>query len=208
MYGAPAFGIATGNYNAVLRNADGCELSTRRVYVEVENPQKGMTYPIRYTFINVPITLQARTFGSNVLWIPPVFLDKADSLTPVFERPSVGLQSYHIRITSRLGCITIDTQLVKAIPGVTVYLPNAFTPNSDYLNDRFYPLTDGIKEIYSFKVYSRWGVELYSRKESDQGWDGMFKGIPQLPGTYVWQFSGIGIDDKLYTKKGTVTLIR
>ena len=80
--------------------------------------------------------------------------------------------------------------------------------NSDYLNDRFYPLTDGIKEIYSFKVYSRWGVELYSRKESDQGWDGMFKGVPQLPGTYVWQFSGIGIDDKLYTKKGTVTLIR
>jgi gliding motility-associated-like protein len=199
---------ASGNYNAVLRNNDGCELSTRRFYIEVEDPQKGITYPIRYTFINTPITLQARTFGNEVLWIPPVFLNKADSLTPVFERPSVGLQSYNIRITSRLGCITIDTQFVKTIPGVTVYLPNAFTPNNDNLNDRFYPLTDGIKEVYSFKVFNRWGVELYSWKANDQGWDGMFKGVPQVPGAYVWQFSGIGIDEKLYTKKGTIILIR
>ncbi|RXK58901.1 T9SS type B sorting domain-containing protein [Lacibacter luteus] len=200
--------IASGTYHAVLRNVDGCELQTRSVTVEVEDPQKGITYPIRYTFINMPITLQARTFGNEVLWNPPAFLSDAASVTPVFERPSIGNQLYNIRIISRLGCITIDTQFVKTIPGVTVYLPNAFTPNNDNLNDRFYPITDGIKEVYSFKIFSRWGVELYSWKVNDPGWDGTFKGVPQVPGTYVWQFSGIGIDEKVYTRKGTITLIR
>ncbi len=199
---------SSGTYHAVLRNVDGCELRTRRVSVEVEDPQKGITYPIRYTFINAPITLQARTFGNEVLWNPAAFLNDVSAVSPVFERPSIGNQQYNIRITSRLGCITIDTQFVKTIPGVTVYLPNAFTPNNDNLNDRFYPVTDGIKEVYSFKVFSRWGVELYSWKTNDPGWDGTFKGVPQVPGTYVWQFSGVGIDEKVYTRKGTITLIR
>ncbi|MFY7840017.1 MAG: gliding motility-associated C-terminal domain-containing protein [Lacibacter sp.] len=199
---------SSGSYHAVLRNADGCELPTRSVTVEVEDPQKGITYPIRYTFINMPITLQARTFGNEVLWNPSAFLSDAASVTPVFERPSVGNQLYNIRIESRLGCITVDTQFVKTIPGVTVYLPNAFTPNNDNLNDRFYPITDGIREVYSFKVFSRWGVELYSWKAGDPGWDGTFKAVPQVPGTYVWQFSGIGIDEKVYTRKGTIVLIR
>ncbi|NCU04257.1 MAG: T9SS type B sorting domain-containing protein [Chitinophagaceae bacterium] len=89
-----------------------------------------------------------------------------------------------------------------------MYLPTAFTPNNDGLNDRFYPVTDGIRKMYSFKVFNRWGMELFSWVEGDAGWDGTYKGRLQDPGSYIWQFTGLGIDGKLYTRKGIITMIR
>ncbi|MBK8089125.1 MAG: gliding motility-associated C-terminal domain-containing protein [Chitinophagaceae bacterium] len=72
----------------------------------------------------------------------------------------------------------------------------------------FFPVTIGIKEMYSFSVVNRWGREVYSMGKSDTDWDGTYKNIQQEPGVYVWYMKGVGIDNKIYFRKGTVTLIR
>lgn len=198
----------SGRYYAVVKNADGCALSTRSISVTIEDPVLGQTYPIQYTFQNTVLPLQSRPIGIEVVWTPPIYLNNADTSSPVFERDNIGDQLYQIRMVTAVGCVTVDTQLVKTIKEVTVFVPNVFTPNNDNLNDRFYPVTDGIKKIYSFKIFNRWGLELFNWPVGSLGWDGTYKGVHQAPGAYVWQFSGIGIDGKIYNRKGMLTIIR
>ncbi|MEJ8819972.1 T9SS type B sorting domain-containing protein [Lacibacter sp. H407] len=200
--------LTTGNYSAMVRNRDGCELPTRRIQINIEVPAVGITYPVQYTFQNTALTLTARNFGAEVLWMPPLYLDNPALLNPIFQNGTISNQLYRIQITSAAGCLTIDTQLVKTIKEITIFVPNAFTPNNDQLNDRVIPISEGIKTVYSFRVFNRWGLQLFSWTPGAPGWDGTFKGLPQLPGVYVWQFRGLGIDEKIFERKGVITLIR
>ena len=59
-----------------------------------------------------------------------------------------------------------------------------------------------------FKVYNRWGNEIFSTNKSGQGWDGTYKRIPQQPGVYVWMVQGTDFTGKKHFLKGTVTLIK
>ena len=198
----------SGSYHAVVRNSDGCALTTRSVSVTIEDPIPGQTYPIEYTFQNTPLPLQSRPIGVEVAWTPPIYLSNADTTSPIFERDNLGEQLYQIRMVTLVGCVTVDTQVVKTIKAVTIYVPNAFTPNNDNVNDRFYPVTDGIKQVHSFKIFNRWGLELFSWTTGSTGWDGTYKGTAQAPGAYVWQFTGVGIDGKIYSRKGMIAIIR
>lgn len=198
----------TGEYYAVIRNEKGCIASTRKQQVTIEIPRPGIYYPLQYAVINYPLQLQARTFGASVTWSPPVFLDDPEKVNPFFKRPSEGDQLYTIDIKTAAGCLTTDRQLVKTIKEVKVYVPTAFTPDNNGRNDLFRPLQFGIKELDYFNVYNRWGQLVYTLQPNQPGWNGTINGIPQAPGVYVWMFRGTGLDNKVYTQKGTVVLIR
>ncbi len=198
----------SGTYHAVVTNTNGCNLPTRSVVINIEKPIPGVTYPIQYTFLNSLLPLQARSIGVSVLWRPAIYLDKPLTYNPNFISSSETTQRYLIDFITVGGCFTTDTQVVRSIKEVRVFVPTAFTPNSDRINDRFFPVTIGIKELYSFSVVNRWGREVYSMGKSDTGWDGTYKNILQEPGLYVWYLKGVGIDNKIYFRKGTVTLIR
>jgi gliding motility-associated-like protein len=97
---------------------------------------------------------------------------------------------------------------LKVYKGPDIYLPTGFTPNGDGKNDRFRPLTVGIKKINYFRVFNRWGQIVFSSTTLNEGWDGKLGGIEQQGGVYVWMVQGITTDDRVITKKGTVVLIR
>jgi gliding motility-associated-like protein len=113
-----------------------------------------------------------------------------------------------VQITTQAGCVTVDTQWVRIVRDVQIRLPSAFTPNNDGRNDRFRPLSEGLREIRYFRVYNRWGQLLYQWRGGDAGWDGTRNGIPQESGVYIWMLEASGLDNKTYFRKGTVTLIR
>ena len=199
---------SSGNYKAVVTSPSGCTLETRTIPVYIETPVPGIQYPLRYTFPEREITLTAREIGEYVKWSPASLLNYDTVFNPVFRGINLDTYSYNIRITTEAGCVAIDTQMVKIISKVEVFLPNAFTPNNDGLNDLLRPITIGIEEIYSFKVFNRYGQIVFSWSPLSKGWDGMFKFIPQDPGTFIWQFVGRGIDGMNYTQKGFVILMR
>ncbi|MBM3416986.1 MAG: gliding motility-associated C-terminal domain-containing protein [Bacteroidetes bacterium] len=93
-----------------------------------------------------------------------------------------------------------------AVPALSI--SPAFTPNGDSRNDKFTPQPVGIKSYNYFRVFNRWGQVIFSTRALHQGWDGTIEGLPQPAGTYVWMIEGVTIENKLITKKGTVTLIR
>lgn len=198
----------TGDYKALITNTLGCSLFTRTIPVLIEDPVPGIRYPLKYAFVNQTLPLDARSVGVETKWTPASFLDNPRSAQPNFLSALERTQEYLIALTSKAGCLTVDTQTVKTIREVSVYVPSAFTPNNDRLNDILAPITNGIREITQFKVFNRWGEEVYSKTPFSEGWDGTYKNILQKADTYTWRFTGIGFDNRVYERKGLIVLIR
>ncbi len=100
-----------------------------------------------------------------------------------------------------------DTITVKQI-FCDIWLPNAFTPNSDGVNDVFRILGNlGRLEGVTLSVFNRWGERVYITNDKLQGWDGYYKGSAAQMGTYVYllQYS---MDGKPYTQHGNFHLLR
>ncbi|MFN5135471.1 MAG: gliding motility-associated C-terminal domain-containing protein [Chitinophagaceae bacterium] len=199
---------SSGTYYATVKNVEGCILPTRSETVVIESPQKPITYPIKYTFPERSLNLNARTIGDTVLWRPASLLSNEKITTPVFLTSNLGTYPYAIRLATKAGCITVDTQLVKVISKVEVFVPNAFTPNFDGLNDFILPVTIGVEQIQFFRIFNRVGQKVYAWQPGSQGWDGTFKSIRQEPGIYTWHFNAMGIDGQFYYRKGILVLIR
>lgn len=196
----------SGVYHAMLFDKRGCSISTIEKSILIEKPKTSITYPVQYAIINMPQQLQARTFGVNVEWSPPTYLDNSTNITPVFTGQTD--KTYTISIKTSGGCLTVDTQMVKVFKEVKIFVPTAFTPNNDGLNDFLKPIPAGIKQFNFFRVYNRWGQLVFDLKSNSRGWDGTINGKPQSTQTVVWMAEGVGPDNKIYKQKGTCVLIR
>jgi gliding motility-associated-like protein len=181
-------------------------LSIQKRFVHVEKPAPGKNNHEVYAVANLPLTLQARPIGNSVLWTPATSLDVATSYTPVFIDNKE--RTYTVALKTTAGCITIDTQVVKINKNIVIYVPNAFTPNSDSRNDVLKPFMIGIKELVYFKIFNRWGEMVFETRNMSEGWDGRYKGNPVQSHTLVWMLEGIGVDNKIYKAKGSTVLIR
>ncbi len=198
-----------GNYVMSLSVSTGqCPhpLNIQKRFVAVDAPKPGINNPAQIAVTNLPLTLQARSFGDHALWTPSTNLDNPASYTPVF----VGTkeQRYTIEIRTNSGCVTIDTQLVKIVKGIEIYVPNSFTPNKDGKNDVLRPYMIGIKQLNFFRIFNRWGQLVFETHDAKDGWDGTFKGGAVEVQTLVWMLEGIGVDNNVYKAKGSSVIIR
>ncbi|MBL7742813.1 MAG: gliding motility-associated C-terminal domain-containing protein [Chitinophagaceae bacterium] len=205
----PQVYTSAGNFQVSLSvNTEQCPspLHVLKKIVVVDKPRSAVRYPVQFAVVDFPLGLQARQFGETALWSPGTFLNTQESYTPVFNGSSEQL--YTIKITTASGCVTVDTQVVKTVKEAAIYVPTAFSPNNDGLNDRLRPVLMGIKEIRYFRIFNRWGQLLYHSKTELPGWDGTINGIPQATQVFVWMIEGISIDNRVISRKGTATLVR
>lgn len=96
-----------------------------------------------------------------------------------------------------------------------IFIPTAFSPNDENLNDVFKPFALFIKSpldydegIYDFRVYNRWGELVFQSNNPEVGWDGSFKGDVAPIGTYMYTFRVRGLNNRIYNLSGSVTLLR
>jgi gliding motility-associated-like protein len=87
------------------------------------------------------------------------------------------------------------------------YIPNAFSPNGNNLNELFGPVTSNLK-TFRFAIYNRWGEKLYETNQPGKDWDGTFKGVPSPQGVYMYTAEFTDFTDKPYQMKGTFHLLR
>ena len=87
-----------------------------------------------------------------------------------------------------IPCADTATMLVKVNDEVILYVPNTFTPDGDGLNDIFLPIvTAGFRDgTYEFRIYNRWGEQVFVTQDPTLGWDGTYLGEPVQDGTYTW----------------------
>lgn len=84
-----------------------------------------------------------------------------------------------------------------------MYIPSAFSPNGDGINDMFGVKGEGIRD-FQILIYNRWGEVIFESTDARKQWDGMFKGNPVEQGTYVYKLYASGI---MKAKTGAVTVI-
>jgi gliding motility-associated-like protein len=105
-------------------------------------------------------------------------------------------------------CGTKSDQIIISKGLCKLYVPSAFTPNGDGLNDIFRARGKDVKE-FKIQVYNRWGQLVYETSEINKGWDGKINGIKQPNGVYIWLIRfKIFSDPKEQMLKGQVTIIR
>lgn len=206
---SPPIYPTAGSYRVRLTaTSDKCPQTphTFQRFVRVDKPAPAERYPVKYAVSNLPLSLQARPLSNNILWSPATGLDVSTSRTPVFNDDTERL--YTITLTTDAGCVTVDTQVVKINKSIVILVPNSFTPNDDGVNDVLRPFMIGIKELSFFRIYNRWGQQIFQTSKIDDGWDGRLKGLPLSTQTVVWMLEGIGADNSKYHTKGSTILIR
>ncbi|MBS1512103.1 MAG: gliding motility-associated C-terminal domain-containing protein [Bacteroidetes bacterium] len=199
-----------GHYNINLSvSSDQCPfpVHTATHTIVIDRPLPGITYPVTFAVVNLPLDLLARrTVADTVLWSPAAHLDNPNSFTPVFK--SNTEQLYTIALTTKSGCVTTDTQMVKLVSNIEIFVPNAFTPNGDGVNDELKPVCYGIKQLHYFRIYNRWGQLFFQSQDVKKGWDGTFKNTRQEMQTLVWMLEAVGVDGNIHKRQGTCLLIR
>jgi gliding motility-associated-like protein len=143
--------------------------------------------------------------GFNYTWIPPLGLSCTNCPNPI-AKPDTTTTYY---VTSSEGnCKGADSVKITIIPICEeIALPSAFTPNGDGHNDIFKLLYKGDAQLKYFRIYNRWGQEVFNSNDLNIGWDGTYNGKQEPVGTYVWVLDAICHNREVF-EKGNVTLIR
>lgn len=96
---------------------------------------------------------------------------------------------------------------VRVEPVFTFYIPSAFTPDDDGINETFYGTGEAIK-IYNMKISDRWGELLFESNDQDYHWDGTYKGKQVEAGLYVYEFYILDIYQRDHLYSGHFQLLR
>jgi gliding motility-associated-like protein len=110
-------------------------------------------------------------------------------------------------IRNQYGCADTVQQLVVVEPNIVLYIPNAFTPNGDGLNDVFQAKGYYI-EKFDMWIFDRWGEQIFHSEDLLKGWDGMLRGKMSENGTYTWRVIAIDAQKKRHLLTGHVMLIK
>lgn len=135
-------------------------------------------------------------------------LSNANINNPI-ATPIDSVTTYMVVGMSPYGCRDSAFVTIRVDPTVTEFIPEAFTPNGDGLNDVFRVFNLGYyQKLVDFRIYNRWGHEVFNTINAKQGWDGTMNGVPQDMGVYYYQVIVSNPDGKQKSLKGSVTLIR
>jgi len=148
------------------------------------------------------------TGGTMYSWSPGTNLNDTSIFDPLGIYLDTGKFVYDVHVKSQFGCIGDDTITVTVVDHAEFFVPNAFTPNGDGKNDYFKPLVVGYRSLDFFKIFNRFGEEVYSSQDLEVGWDGTYKNHLCDLGTYFWEISFIDRFGQKGFMKGDVTLIR
>ena len=128
---------------------------------------------------------------------------------PTFTYTEEDCYQVELAVTSNNGCTDTATREICIYPDITMYVPNAFTPDGDGLNDYFFPVQMGIDPLkFEMWIFDRWGNIVYQTTSPGKGWNGTMKGEPAQVDTYVWKIEATDVLGVLHIEHGIVNLIR
>jgi len=115
---------------------------------------------------------------------------------------------YRVTAVSKLNNDVISvSNTVEVNPDLYLYIPNAFTPNEDGLNDSFGALGYGVKD-YHLIIYNRWGQLVFESNNINNQWDGTFQGVKSPPGSYIYNIQATGYYQGDFHKEGTISIVK
>lgn len=130
------------------------------------------------------------------------------SYEPTQNDPNVPEARFRVKAVSRSGAISYSNFYTYVFPQAQrLFVPDAFTPNGDGLNDLLEVKGSTNFQSLQMTVFNRWG-EVVFRTENREGWNGTISGQPAQPGTYAYRISVVNQEGQKTEKTGSVLLIR
>lgn len=156
----------------------------------------------------------ANTCGTDFLWTPQDNVFSPNEVEPSIEPLDPGDYTYYLQISDQVStCVATDSIKIRVIDPndldcSAVYLPKAFTPNNDGLNDT-YGISNpfAVPELLSFEIYDRWGGQVFYTEDVFEHWDGTFQGQKVNPGVMLWRVRFV-CDGEEKESAGNLTILR
>jgi gliding motility-associated-like protein len=195
--------VTTTTYVVTVSNQFACT-DTATVLITVNEKPTANAGPDKTIIKGRTILLEGSATGQsiNYSWQPAVYLDNPQLLQPMAS-PSADID-YTLTVSSANGCGTA-TDLMHVFVFNDIYIPTAFSPNGDGLNDTWKIPALAAFPAFELTIFNRTGEVVFQNKNALLPWDGIFKGLPLPAGSYVYvinlkQFPGI--------LKGSVMIVR
>ena len=202
------------NYRVIGYDEHNCFTDTAYVYVTVgPNPTveigpnlsiaTGSSVTFQPTFTNGPIT--------SWNWNQDRSLSCTDCQSPTARIENNT--SYSLSVENVYGCRTVDTVSITVFcKSAQFFLPNAFTPDGDGINDKLMIRGSGIS-VKSFRIFNRWGNLVFekmnfSTNDPNYAWDGKVRGVPANPDVYVYTAEVTCDNGTVYMFKGNTTILK
>jgi gliding motility-associated-like protein len=195
----------TTDYYAAVTDEYGCT-DTFKVNLFVKSlPSVSITN--NDTTIKYGNSVMLNAFGGTQYnWYPITGLSNPNIVNPI-AKPLITTV-YTVIGLGMNGCRNTDSVKVTINYRSPLGIPSAFSPNGDGKNDVFKIVGVTFQTLMEFRVYNRWGQEVFNTTDINGGWDGTFKGQPQDMGVYNYIIRVGYPDGYTETYKGDVTIIR
>ena len=180
------------------------------------------TFPIpmaQFTYGEQPVSVLApevhfnnqSTPGLNYSWnFGDVYNNLDSTINPTHIYNNVGYYTVTLTASTDNGCSATTHNVIQIFDDYALYVPNAFSPNSDGKNEIFKPVGEGITD-YKLFIFDRWGSLIFFSDDIDKGWDGTYqaKGTDILQqDVYVWKIQVKNVKSESKDLTGTVTLLK
>lgn len=208
----------TGIYTitAVVADQNGCNGTATYTAEVYPRPVADFNHAPIKPIINIDgeVVFTDASYGANIVSWNWYFMNTAQYTStlqnPTFLYTDPGTYAVALVVKSDKGCTDTLVRVLEVGEDYGIYVPNAFTPNEDGLNDFFQPKGFGIVK-YNLKIFDRWGEKIFETSSFEQGWDGKYQGRggPIVEeGVYTWLIEVTNVFGKAHELKGHVTLIK
>lgn len=205
--------LCTGTYPIEVEDANGCSITSSAIISGPGPVDAQFEFgPQPTTILNTTISfINTSTGAISYLWD---FGFTQSSLTnPVVDFPDDTAGTYNVCLYAYNAANCPDSTCFDVMidEDFVIYVPNAFTPNGDGMNDEFHVYGNDIDpENYHLMLFNRWGELIFETDVYGTGWNGlMSNGLKAPNDVYVWRLKTEALSqEKYYDKVGSVTLVR
>ncbi len=189
-----------GTFSVFVKDTNGCDKSDTITLTRTTSPQIDL---------GDDTTLCLRSFAN--ISVPDIY--EIYEWSNGQDKHSIDVSDsgeYILRVYDKFGCFGNDTVYVSVDPNALpneLFIPNAFSPNVDGINELF-PFTDYIPQPdYRVRVYTLWGEKIFdSNEDGSQSWDATYKGTPVEADTYIYMVDYKSCDGNNKRAKGSVNV--
>jgi gliding motility-associated-like protein len=194
----------------IVQNANGCKDSIWGQTIVNSIPKADFNYTFQHEKIYADedtVIFANHSVGGNLYtWDFDGSMDTIYGTQKMYRSPGF-YDVYLTTIDTLTGCKSTVKKTLEVWVREALYIPNAFTPNNDGVNDYFFASVLNVVE-FEIIIFNRWGEILFKSNDINFKWDGNFQGAPAQVDVYGYLVTGTGYHGKHFYETGTVTLLR
>lgn len=205
--------LPASNYSLVASDLNACRIREGVIVTAPQRPQLVLQPTATFVELGQTIDIQVDGHSFETVSIASEGVVLCDNCLS-YSTQAIRSASYTATAVSQQACSATASTMIGVYPNRELYVPTAFSPNEDGINDIFIPYGGlSAERILRFTIYDRWGGQVYQAidllpSDHQNGWDGRHKGMEAAAGMYFWEATVLFLDEQTKQFKGGVLLVR